>query len=143
MTHHPRHRVFRRGLMGIAAMLITLAVSICAHAAVSEGPVLTNGVAAQQHLSTMYHDAEQSFQEQLKVGRKRYNQMQADRANIIAAMSAQLQARQQTVVIHQAAPAATLVDLVSRSRASLAIGILAATLIGFAYYLKRPKTSQS
>jgi hypothetical protein len=126
--------------MGIAAMLITSAMSIPVIAAVSEGPNYTNAVVAEQRRIDQFYQAEQSFQEKLKVGRERYNQKQIDRAKTIAAMSAELQARQQTVGIQPVTMASPYVNTdkeVSWFRPSLVVGLLALGFIGFGYYLKR------
>jgi hypothetical protein len=102
MTRPRRHRTFTPKLLEMAATLVTLAMAIGANAAVSNGPKYTNAVAAEEQRIFQFYQAQQSFQEQLKVGRERYEQKQINRAKVIAAMSAELQAREQTVVISPA-----------------------------------------
>lgn len=138
MTHRMRDRICRHGLMGFAAVLVTLATSIRASAAVSQGPKYTNAAVAEERRYAQFFEAEQSFQEKLKVGRERYDQKQIDRAKVIKAMSAELQARQQTVAIHPAGASDDNTDqTVSRSPPSLAVLMLAVSFIGSGYYLKR------
>ena len=121
-------------------MLITLAMPMRAGAAISQGPICTNAVAAKQRRNSQFFQAEQSFQEQLKVGRERYNQKQIIRGKVIAAMSEELQARQQTVVIHHAGdPDENTEQPVLRSRPLQAVVVLALGFIGLGYYLKRLK----
>jgi len=140
MTRLMNHRIFRDSLMAIAAMLITVAMSICASAAVSEGPRCTNSVLAKERRITQFFRAEQSFQEQLKVGRERYEQKQIIRGKVIAAMEAELQARKQTVVIHQPGdPDDNTEQPVLLSRPLQAVVALGLGLIGLGYYMRRLK----
>jgi hypothetical protein len=85
-------------------MLITLAMSFRADAAISEGGKSTNAAIAEEHRIIQFNQAQQSYQEMLKVGRERYNQKQINRAKIIAGMSSELRGRQETVMFHPAAP---------------------------------------
>ena len=140
MNHPAHHRISRQSLIGIAAMLITVAMPICARAAVSQGPSYTNAALAEQSRNTEFYRAEQSYQEKLKVGRERYDQKQINRAKIIGAMSAELQARQQTVVIQPVADApATTDEPVSGFPPALTVVLLAFGFIGAVYFLKRAK----
>ncbi|MGA2175643.1 MAG: DUF4357 domain-containing protein [Verrucomicrobiota bacterium] len=139
-----RHRVFRHSLMGIAAILVTLAMAIRAGAAISNGPNNTNAVVAEQQRLLQFFRAEQSYQEQLRVGRERYNQKQIDRAKVIAAMSSELQARQQTVVLQpEAAPDGNTDEPAGRFRPSLAVAVLAVGFIGFGYYWNRLRAQET
>jgi hypothetical protein len=133
-----RPRFFRYSLMGIAATLITLAVSIPASAAISNGPNFTNSVAAEQQRIVQFYQAEQSYQEKLKVGKERYRQKQVNRAKIIAGMSSELQARQQAIVIEPvAAPENTPDGPAEWFQPSLAVTGLAIGIFGLGYYRKR------
>ena len=131
MTRAMRQRVLTHGLTRVAALLVSLAMSNRANAAVAQGPHYTNSVAAEEQRILQFFEAEQSFQDKLKVGRERYEQKQLSRSNIIAAMSAELQARQQTVAMEPVAASKRNTDeLVSGSQPwlavlSLAIGIVA------------------
>jgi hypothetical protein len=134
------HRILKHGLAGIAAMLMSLALPICARGAISEGPKCTNAVAAEQRRTLQFFEAEQSYQEKLKVGRERYEQKQIIRGKVIAAMAAELQARQQTVVIHHALdPDGNADKLLLGFRFSPAVTVLIISFAGFACYLKRLK----
>jgi hypothetical protein len=140
MTHPMHHRIITQSLAGIAATLTLLAGPICARAAISGGPKYTNAVAAEESRDTQFFEAEQSYQEKLKVGRERYDQKQIKRAQIIATMSAELQARQQTVVIEPvAAPAGNTEEPVSWFQPSTAVVVLVAGCIGLGFFLNRPK----
>jgi hypothetical protein len=144
MTRPIHHRILKHSLMGMAAVLVTLAVSIRASAAISEGPKYTNAVAAEEQRILQFYQAEQSYQEKLKVGRERYDQKQVNRAKIIAAMSAELRARQQTVVIQPVAASDGNTDEpVSGSRPWLAVEVLAIGLIGYGYYLNRQRAQDA
>jgi hypothetical protein len=132
------HRLFRHSLMGIAAILVTLTVSIRAGAAISKGPDYTNAIDVEQQRILQFYRAEQSFEEKLRVGRERYNQKQINRAKIIAAMSSELQARQQIVVIQPvAAPDGNTDEPAGWFRPSLAVAALAVSFIGIGHYRKR------
>jgi hypothetical protein len=140
MTRLMRHRISRHGLTGIAAVLITMAVSICASAAISGGARCTNSALEKERRNTQFFRAQQSFQEQLKVGRERYDQKQVIRARVIQAMAEELQARQQTVVIHQPGdPDDDPGPSVLASRPLQAVVTLGLGSIGLAYYMKRLK----
>jgi hypothetical protein len=140
MSRPTRQRIFRHSLTGVAALLMTLAMPMRASAAVSQGPICTNAIVAKERRNARFFEAEQSFQEQLKVGRERYNEKQINRAKVIAAMSEELQARQQTVVIHRAGDPDDNTDQpVLPSRSFQAVVALALGFIGLVYYLKRLK----
>jgi hypothetical protein len=140
MTSPRRHRIFGNSLMGMAGVLIALSISIPAGAAISNGPNLTNSTAAEEQRILQFHQAEQSYQEKLKVGRERYNQKQVNRAKIIAAMSSELQARQQAVVIQPlAAPDGNADEPVSSFQYSFGLAVLAIGLISFGLYRHRQR----
>jgi hypothetical protein len=94
-----RYLAHRYSLMGMAALLMPLAISMPVGAAIQVGPIPTNSVDAEQQRILQFHQLEQSFQEQLKVGKDRYKQKQLNRDKVVAAMSSELRARQQKVVI--------------------------------------------
>ena len=131
-------RFFKRGLVGACFVLMTLSTPIAATAAVSIGPHHTNAVAAEEQRVLQFHQAEQLYQTQLKVARERCDQKQIYRAKVIAAMSSELQTRQQTVVISplpaQAPPAA---EPAGWFRPSLAMAALVAGFAGFRCYINR------
>jgi hypothetical protein len=130
--------------MGIAAMLMTLAILIRARAAISEGPNYTNAAVAEQHRIAQFNQAEQSYQDKLKVGLARYNQKQIVRAKVIAAMSSELQARQQTIVIQPAAtPYGTSDEPVGRSPPSLTVAALVVSIIGIGLYVNRQRAQEA
>jgi hypothetical protein len=132
-----RPRNFTRKLIVLAAILVTMTMALRARAAVSKGPLYTNAVVAEEQRILLFFQAEQSFQEQLKVGRERYAQKQATRAKVIAAMSAQLQARQKTVVLPPlAASFDTPEALDPIFRPWLGVIFLASCMIGAGFYLK-------
>jgi len=130
--------------MGMAGILITLSTSIPASAAISNGPNLTNAAAAEEQRILQFHQAELSYQEKLKVGRERYNQQQIKRARIIAAMSSELQARQQTVVIQPvAAPDANPEEPDSGFQPALVVAVVAVGIFGFRFYRNRQRALQT
>jgi len=134
------HRIFTRRSIGIIAMLVALAASNRASAAVSEGAHYTNAVAANEQRISLFFEAEQCFQEKLKVGRERYEQKQVVRSNVIAAMSAELQAREQTVVMGPPSASDGKIDeLASGSQPWLAVASLAIGCGGLACYLNRQR----
>jgi len=134
-----RHRVFKLSLVGIASVLITLGMSIPAGAAISNGPNYTNAVAAEEQRIFQFHQAQQSYEEKLRVGRERYDQKQMNRAKIIEAMSSELQARRQTVVLQPvAAPDGPTEEQVLSFRSSLVVAVLAAVLVGLGVCKIRP-----
>ncbi len=129
-------RIFGPRLMGLAVLPVTLALSFHANAAVSEGTKSTNAAVAEERRLLQFNEAEQSFQEKLKVGRQRYDQKQVDRAKVIQAMSAELVARQRSLGIRPAGDFDDYTDqTISRSRPSLAVVVLALGLIGLGYFL--------
>jgi hypothetical protein len=134
------HRFFRHSLIRTAAVLIAVTTPICASAAVSQGPVITNAVAAELHRDALFYAAEQSFQDKLRVGQERYNQKQIYRGKVIAAMAAELQARQLTVAIHQEADPENITDQpISDNGPWLVLGALTVGILGFAAYMTRLK----
>jgi hypothetical protein len=136
-----RNRVFRESLASIAFVMIALAMAMCASAAISGGPKSTNAVVAAQNHNIQFYEAEKSNEEKLKVGKQRYDQKQINRAKIIAAMSAELQARQQTVVIEPVAAHDSIAEemIVSWFRPSLVVAVMAACCVGYAFHLIRRK----
>jgi hypothetical protein len=140
MTSALRLRALTRGLMGIAAVLIELASPNGARAAIAQGPKYTNSVAAEEQRIIQFFQAEQSFQDKLKVGRERYEQKQLVRSNIIAGMNAELQARQQSVANVQVTAANKKADeLVSGSQPWLAVTSLVMGIVGLACFLNRQR----
>jgi len=126
--------------MGIAAMLMTLAILIRARAAISEGPNYTNAAVAEQHRIAQFNQAEQSYQDKLKVGLLRYNQKQIVRAKVVAAMSEELQIRQQTIVIQPAAtPSGTSDEPVGQSSPSFTVAGLVVSILGIGLYANRKR----
>ena len=97
--HFMRHQNPVCKWIGVAAVLSILIVAVPSRAAISSGPNLTNSVAAEERRILMFHQAEQSFQEQLKVGKERYNEKQVKRGKEIEAMAAELHQRQQTLAL--------------------------------------------
>jgi hypothetical protein len=139
-----RHRSFRLSLMGMAGLLIALSLSIPASAAISNGPKFTNSVAAEEQRIVQFHQAEQAFQEQLKVGRERYNQKQIKRAAVIAAMSSELQSRQQTVVIEPVAvPEGSTDEPVSWFQPLQFVAVLALGFISFGFYRNHQRAKEA
>jgi hypothetical protein len=124
--------------LGVAAAVIILASSIGARAAISEGLTATNARDAELQRAAQFHQAEESYQEKLKVGRQRYDQKQVIRGKIIAGMASELQARQQTVMGQS--PEGSYNDPSQsdgEAGSSWAVNalVLAVTILGFAYYL--------
>jgi hypothetical protein len=123
------------GLMAFAAVLAALAASLPAGAAISEGTKPTNAVVAEERRQLQFHDAELSYQEKLEVGKRRYEQKQQIRAKVIQAMSAQLQARQQEVVIE---PVEVAGENSIPDSGTFPIGaLLTVSLVGLGYFLVR------
>jgi hypothetical protein len=101
--------LFRRPIHDwrLAAVVVCLiaATEFRARAAIEGGPTLTNEIQAKERLQTQFFQAEQSYQEKLRVGRERYAKKQEQRAKIVAAMNSELEARRQMIVIHSPAEA--------------------------------------
>ena len=134
-----REHAFRYSLMGIAGgLLIALAVTIPAHAAISNGPITTNSVAAEQQRIVQFYEAQQSYEEKLRVGKRRYDAKQAERAKVIAAMSSELKARQSTVLMPpDAAPNTRPNDSVSWYDPAEIVELMAVGLFTVIYYRNR------
>ncbi len=140
MTIALRRRALTCGLMGMAALLIELTSPNGARAAVAQGPKYTNAVAAEEQRIIQFFQAEQSFQDKLKVGRERYEQKQLYRSNIIAGMNAELQARQQSVALVPVSAANSKADeLISGSQPWLAVVSLVMGIVGLACFLNRQR----
>ncbi len=136
MTPALPHRIFRSRCLGLTALLITLAIGLGARAAISEGPKPINEYEAQKRRNVELFEANQSYQEQLRVGQERYRQMQTNRAKIIASMAAEFQARQQVVVLQPAAaPPAKPKEPIKGLKPILAAVLLGIGFFGFGYYL--------
>ena len=137
-----------RSQLVMVATLLAMAVGVPRlGAAVSLGPVITNPAEAKQHQSMVEYEAEQSDREKLKVGQERYKLKQAQKASILAGMTAQLHAQQQVVVFPSTPtvssdPAKTIKWYLP----PLFLAMLAVILLGAGFYLKyrryqRTKTS--
>jgi hypothetical protein len=140
MSRLLRAELFRQRWTPIGAILIVLAMALRAGAAISEGPKTTNAAAAEERRRLQFHDADVSLQDKVRVGRERYEQKQMERAKVIQAMSAQLEARQQTVVIQPA----VVPDAKPDYKFSLPVpwpeaAMVAACFIGMGYYGVRLK----
>jgi hypothetical protein len=144
VTHLIRQCILSRGLIATAAVLITLAVSNHARAAISQGPVLTNTTAAEQRRLNMFYQAEQSYQEKLKVGRERFHKKEVDRAKTIAAMSSELQARRESVVIEPIETPRVDPNLpVGWFKSSMLVGMLVAGVLGFVSFVNRARLQEA
>ena len=120
---------------GLTAAALFICASLSIRAAISQGPILTNATAAEQRRIDEFYRAEQSFQLQRQVGQKRYDQKQADRAKVIAAMTAELHSRQQTVVMPPLAPSyADTHAPVTVSKPWLAVAALSAIFACIIYF---------
>lgn len=129
--------------MAAMALLMALAVANRAGAAIAQGPVLTNAAAAEERRIALFYQAEQSFQEKLKVGRERYQKRQLDRAKTIASMSAELEARRETVVIRPIEPPSVNPNMpVGWLHSSMAVAVLASGLLGFVSFLNRERLQE-
>jgi predicted type IV restriction endonuclease len=129
--------------MAAMALLMGLTVANRAGAAIAQGPVLTNAAAAEERRIALFYQAEQSFQEKLKVGRERYQKRQLDRAKTIASMSAELEARRETVVIRPIeAPSVNPNMPVGWLHSSMAVAVLASGLLGFVSFLNRDRLQE-
>jgi hypothetical protein len=122
-----RYRILKYNLMGLAITLFALTLAMSAGAAISSGPNVTNSVAAEERRILMFHEAEQSYQEKLKVGKQRYEKKQAKRAKTIEAMSVELQERQKT--LSMAPPGAPDSDEIETNTGSWLSPIVAALSI--------------
>lgn len=138
MTRLIGHRNCRRSLLGMSSVFVMVAMAFRASAAISEGPTSTNAAVAEEHRQMQFHEAELSFQDKLRVGRGRYEKKQMERAKVIQAMSAQLQARQAMVVIQPVGnPGDHNGPTIPNPGPSLAGVALALSFIGLGFYLKR------
>jgi hypothetical protein len=132
------HRIFRLSLIGVAGSLITLFTSMPVGAAISNGPKLTNAAAAEEQRIIQFHQAEESYQEKLKVGKKRYEEKQLKRAAVIAAMAAELRDRQRTVLVEPfAAPDAVIEEPSTWLQPMLPTALLLVGLVGYVFYRNR------
>jgi hypothetical protein len=132
-----RHRLLSSNRLQIVVALILAAFSICAKAAISEGPIPTNALAAEQKRISDFYHAQQSVQEQILIGQKRYNARQLQRAKMIAAMNDELHMREKSV---SAAPVAHSYENPAPVHASkfwLALAALSAGAGIFIYYWRR------
>lgn len=95
--------------LSCAILLLALVFSLRVEAAISEGPKPQNAVEEQQRRKLLFDQAILSNQEKLRVGQERGEQRQAYRAKMLEVMTAQLQARQQTVNIQPTTATPSLV----------------------------------
>ncbi|HEX4121963.1 MAG TPA: DUF4357 domain-containing protein [Verrucomicrobiae bacterium] len=138
------HCILSHGKTAVAVTLVCVAIPLRSHASVAVGPTYTNTTASEQRRLAQFYQAEQSFQEKLRVGRERYKQKQTERAKIIAAMSSEFQARQQTVVIQPLEPPRVNPDLpVGWFHSSMFVGVFAAGLLGFVSFLNRERLQEA
>lgn len=86
-----------RGISVIATFLMIAARP--AVAAVSLGPITTNAARQKMNQELKFNDAEVSLQQQIDAGKARYELRQAERAEAIRAMAAQLEKRRQAVAV--------------------------------------------
>jgi hypothetical protein len=141
MNSLTRHRTLGKLLM-FAAVTILASASICASAAIATGPATTNAIRAEENRIADFYQAQQSYQERLKVGRERYNAKQENRARVVAAMVAELQSRRETIVIpHAGAAAVNPEQPPFEFRVSPALVLLAIGLVGSVYFLTRSKAA--
>ena len=133
------------GQRGRLAFLV-VTVSLLAHsvpAAVELGPFLTDTNAAEQHRQQMFYQAELSHQEQLKVGRERYQKKLDRRAADLAGMEAQLQIQAQTIALAPPTVQTEGSDIrgFGIGVQLLIAGLLIVSIFGFEYFARRRKSS--
>jgi hypothetical protein len=128
---------FNHSFFGMLLVLIVMTGSLRVRGAISEGPKLTNAAAAKLRQDYQFYQAEQSYQAKLKAGRERYNQKQANRAKIVQAMTAEYQARQQTVVTRRRDEMEAEAALATQEATHMLLILLFGLgLIGFIYYAR-------
>ena len=126
-------------------LLLALLLPLRGLAAISQGPEPQNAVEAQQRQKLLFDQAILSNQEKLRVGRERYEQRLAERASLMQAMTAQLQARQQIVTIQPAAAAQPLAifDPSQWLKPALTVSLLLVVFICFRYLHLSRKREQA
>ena len=130
------HRNFKLGRFWVVGLLLMLATPTAVVAAISEGPIPKNAYEEQKRHDLLVYEAKLSFEEKLRVGQERYKQSQTNRAKIIAGMAAELQARQQVVVVQpSAAPSVMAGPPIKGLKPLLAVVILAIGFFCFGYFL--------
>ena len=99
-----QHRSRSRRI-GRAILLLTLAASFAALAAISHGPESKNAFEEQQQRKLLFDQAILSNQEKMRVAQERFARQEKSRAQIVQAMTANLQARQRAVALQPASVA--------------------------------------
>ena len=140
MIHPTLHSSVRFSRISVAAILLLLAVPPRTMAGMAVGPILTNAAEAEQRRVMLSNEAERSMQRKLEVGKERYEQRRAQRANEIKAMSAEL-AQRRAMIIIQPATAPSIdkgyADTSSWSWLLLGVAALGAGFMGLRHYQKR------
>ncbi|MEJ0090054.1 MAG: hypothetical protein WDM80_09965 [Limisphaerales bacterium] len=133
------HSIARHSLSWIGAVILLLVSPTFAMAGISLGPNTNDNPAeAEQRRIAQFYEAQKSNQEKLKVGQQRFEQKKVNRAKLLAAMTAELAVRQETVTLQ-----AAVVPNVEKTESSkwagnlLGGGVVGLGFLGFRYYLGR------
>ena len=130
---------FLSRLVWIGAISLAVLAPTSSRAGIALGPKTSDDPAeAEQRRITQFYEAQKSNQEKLKAGKIRYDQKLESRAKLLAAMSAEVAARQQTITLQP--PTVTYSQKAeSRSWGGTVVGVLVIVLafVGFKYYSNR------
>ncbi len=98
------HSIARHNLFWIGTVIFLLVSPTFAVAGISLGPNTNADPAAEeQRRIAQFYEAQKSNQEKLKVGQQRFEQKKVNRAKLLAAMTAELAVRQETVTLQAVA----------------------------------------
>lgn len=123
-----RTRGFARAAVAVAAA----AVAVAAYGSVTVGPKVA-GESDEQRLQRAHTEAERSREEQLRVGRERYEWKLARRRSMLEGMRTELERRREVVPIYAAAASVRLEEpLASTGGSLLNWGLVALGLAGIA-----------
>ena len=125
----------------VAGLIVGLLLTRSASAAISDGPVLTNAYALRQHQKLLFDQAVASNQDRLRVGQERYDRKQMDRAKMLQAMTAQLQARRQTVSLQPTMPAGGLAVMLAGWQKPVFATLLVAIIFSCLAFIFRQRVS--
>ena len=130
---------FFTSLLWLVAISLAMLAPDSSRAGIALGPKISEDPAeAEQRRITQFYEAQKSNQEKLKAGKSRYDQKLESRAKLLAAMSAEVAARQQTITL----PPPTVIYAQNpepRRWGGTVVGlvVIALAFLGFRYYLSR------
>ena len=139
MSGHDIHLNCKLITVRLAVLMVVVGMTISAFAGIGLAPVpdASNTNAIEQARITQFYEAKKSHEEKLKVGRERYANMLAHRAEVLQVMANELAERQKTVVIEPPAPVENTEKSQVQTQNYTLIGIIIIGLafLGFRHYL--------